>query len=64
MLSIWNGTLTGTNSDKLAATSDVNTQLQSANSDFYNWLDSIGALGKDINGKSRGETSWPGCYQN
>ena len=60
----WNGTLIGTNSDKLAATSDVNTQLQSANSDFYNWLDSIGALGKDINGNSRGTTSWPGCYQN
>ena len=60
----WNGTLIGTNSDKLAATSDVNTQLQSANSDFYSWLDSIGALGKDINGNSRGATSWPGCYQN
>ena len=60
----WNGTLIGTNSDKLAATSDVNTQLQSANSDFYSWLDSIGALGKDINGNSRGTTSWPGCYQN
>ena len=59
----WNGTLIGTNSDKLAATSDVNTQLQSANSDFYSWLDSIGALGKDINGNSRGATSWPGCYQ-
>ena len=59
----WNGTLIGTNSDKLAATSDVNTQLQSANSDFYSWLDSIGALGKDINGNNRGTTSWPGCYQ-
>ena len=59
----WNGTLIGTNSDKLAATSDVNTQLQSANSDFYNWLSSIGALGKDINGNNRGTTSWPGCYQ-
>ena len=59
----WNGTLIGTNSDKLAATSDVNTQLQSANSDFYSWLDSIGALGKDINGTNRGATSWPGCYQ-
>ena len=59
----WNGTLVGTNSDKLAATSDVNTQLQSANSDFYNWLSTIGALGKDINGNNRGTTSWPGCYQ-
>ena len=59
----WNGTLIGTNSDKLATTSDVNTQLQSANSDFYDWLSTIGALGKDINGNNRGTTSWPGCYQ-
>ena len=60
----WNGTLTGTNSNMLAATADVNTQIQSADADFYTWLNSIGALGKDINGNSRGATSWPGCYQN
>ena len=60
----WNGTLTGTNSDKIAETLDVNTEIQEANPDFYSWLNSIGALGKDINGKSRGEMSWPGCYQN
>lgn len=60
----WNGTMTGTNSDKIAETLDVNTEIQEANSDFYSWLNSIGALGKDINGKSRGEISWPGCYQN
>jgi len=60
----WNGTLTGTNSNMLAATADVNSEIQSADADFYAWLNSIGALGKDINGNSRGATSWPGCYQN
>lgn len=61
---IWNGTLSGTNSNMLAATADVNAQIQSADADFYSWLNSIGALGKDINGNNRGATSWPGCYQN
>ena len=61
---IWNGTLTGTNSNMKAATADVNTQIQDADADFYAWLNSIGALGKDINGNNRGATSWPGCYQN
>ena len=60
---IWNGTLSGTNSDLLAATADVNAQIQSADAGFYSWLSEIGALGKDINGNSRGATSWPGCYQ-
>lgn len=60
----WNGTMTGTNSTMLAATADVNAQIQNADADFYSWLNSIGALGKDINGKDRGATSWPGCYQN
>ena len=60
----WNGTLTGTNSNMKAATADVNTEIQNADADFYAWLNSIGALGKDINGNSRGATSWPGCYQN
>lgn len=62
---VWNGTFSaGTNKDSFAATSDVNAQIESADADFYNWLSSIGALGKDINGNSRGATSWPGCYQN
>ena len=60
----WTGTLTGTNSNMKAATADVNTEIQNADSDFYNWLNSIGALGKDIAGHDRGATSWPGCYQN
>ena len=61
----WNGTLLqGTNHDQLAATADVNTQIQNADANFYSWLSGIGALGKDINGRDRGATSWPGCYQN
>ena len=61
---IWNGTmLQGTNKDSLAPTSGVNEEINAADSDFYNWLNEIGALGKDINGNSRGATSWPGCYQ-
>ena len=60
----WNGTLTGTNSNMKAETADVNAEIHDADADFYSWLNSIGALGKDINGNSRGEISWPGCYQN
>ncbi len=32
--------------------------------DFYNWLNSIGALGKDARGETRGTPWWPGAYQN
>lgn len=61
---VWNGSmLKGTNNTSLAHTDGVNTKIQEVDSDFYNWLSSIGALGKDINGNNRGTTSWPGCYQ-
>lgn len=60
---LWNGTLTGTNSDKLAPIATVNSAIQSADQDFYNWLSKIGALEKDIEGNTRGATLWPGCYQ-
>ena len=61
---VWNGSmLKGTNNTSLAPTDGVNTKIQEVDSDFYNWLSSIGALGKDINGNNRGTTSWPGCYQ-
>ena len=61
---VWNGTmLLGTNNTELAPTDGVNTKIQEANSDFYTWLSEIGALGKDIDGRSRGTSSWPGCYQ-
>lgn len=62
---MWNGSLLkGTNNAQLAPTDGVNTKIQDANADFHSWLSEIGALGKDINGNSRGATSWPGCYQN
>ena len=62
---LWDGALLkGTNNTSFAPTDGVNTKIQEADSDFYTWLSEIGALGKDINGNSRGETSWPGCYQN
>ena len=60
---MWNGTMTGTNSNMFAPTADVNAAIQTADSDFYNWLQDVGALGVDISGKNRGTTSWPGCYQ-
>ena len=62
---VWNGTmLLGTNNTEFAPTDGVNTKIQEVDSDFYSWLSEIGALGKDITGKDRGTTSWPGCYQN
>ena len=60
---LWNGTLTGTNSGERATTLTISSAIQSADADFYNWLEDIGALGKDINGNVRGATLWPGCYQ-
>ena len=61
---MWNGTLTGTNSNVLAPTADVNSAIQAADAAFHSWLTGVGALGKDFQGKDRGTTSWPGCYQN
>ena len=60
---MWNGAMTGTNSDKFAPTSEINSAIESADPDFYTWLNEIGALGKDIDGRDRGNSSWPGCYQ-
>lgn len=60
---LWNGTLTGQNSDKLAPAETVKAAIQSADENYYNWLDEIGALDKDIEGNLRGATLWPGCYQ-
>ena len=58
----WNGTLeTGSDLSK-AALADVNTTIQTADSGFYTWLDSIGALTTDCRGKARGTTTWPGAY--
>lgn len=59
---VWNGNYSG--SAALGATSDINAAIRNFDADFYAWLTSVGALGKDIRGKDRGATSWPGSYQN
>lgn len=60
----WDGrTWKWENSDRTAPTADVNSAIQAADSEFYTWLSGIGALGKDIDGRDRGENSWPGSYQ-
>ncbi|MBR4774968.1 MAG: hypothetical protein IK008_02600 [Bacteroidales bacterium] len=57
----WDGHYTG--SAVLGATATINTAIHTFDAGFYGWLESIGALGKDIRGKERGTTSWPGSYQ-
>ena len=58
----WNGTLSGGSNLNKASLSDVNNAIQSANADFYSWLNSIGALDKDGRGRTRGASTWPGAY--
>jgi len=58
----WNGTLAGGSNLNKASLSDVNAAIQSANADFYSWLDSIDALNKDGRGMTRGSSTWPGAY--
>ena len=58
----WNGTLAGGSNTNKATLSSVNSAIQSANADFYSWLDSIDALNRDGRGMSRGTTTWPGAY--
>lgn len=38
--------------------------VEHVGTDFYNWLNSIGALGKDARGVARAGDWWPGAYQN
>lgn len=58
----WDGNYSG--SANLGSTSVIGTAIQTFDAEFYSWLGSIGALGKDIRGNDRGATSWPGSYQN
>jgi hypothetical protein len=37
--------------------------IQSANANFYNWLNTVGGLNKDQRGTTRSATTWPGAYQ-
>ena len=59
----WNGTLaTGSDLTK-ASLADVNSTIQTADADFYAWLEGIGALTTDCRGKARSTTAtWPGAY--
>ena len=58
----WNGTL-ATGSDLTKATLvNVNTKIETADSDFHTWLSGIGALTTDGRGKARGDVTWPGAY--
>ena len=58
----WNGTM-ATGSDLTKATLvNVNTKIETADSDFHTWLSGIGALTTDGRGKARGDVTWPGAY--
>ena len=60
----WDGkTWIWENTTMTTPTASVNAAIQAYDADFYTWLSSIGALGKDCYGNPRGENSWPGSYQ-
>ena len=62
----WNGNNSG--SKNLGATADINAAISSADTDFYAWLISVGAISSDgatavdARGTTRGSYSWPGSY--
>ena len=59
----WNGNiLKGTNTAK-ATLEAVNTAIQTADADFYSWLQSVGGDVNDALGNARGTETWPGAYQ-
>ena len=60
----WNGTLSGGSNTNKATLADVKSAIQSADSGFYTWLNSLGALDKDGRGNARSSSTWPGAYQN
>ncbi len=59
----WNGTLTTGSPTTMNILSDVNSKIQSANANFYSWLQSVGGHDKDQRGTTRSATTWPGAYQ-
>ena len=58
----WDGTITGSSDNSMYTLTAINKAIQNADSDFYDWLNSISALTTDGRGKTRGESSWPGAY--
>ena len=59
----WNGTLSGSSNTNMAKLADVNTAIQTADADFYSWLQSVGGDVNDALGNARGTETWPGAYQ-
>ena len=59
----WNGTLATGSPTTMNTLSDVNSKIQSANANFYNWLNTVDGLNKDQRGIARSATTWPGAYQ-
>ena len=67
----WTNNLSGFNPATAAIVEDaiksdeeaVGSLTPNVGLDFYNWLNSIGALGKDARGETRGTPWWPGAYQ-
>lgn len=58
---LWNGA--GTAFTSLASVSNVNSEINKVDPDFYSWLDSIGALSIDGLGNQRNaRATWPGAY--
>lgn len=60
----WNGTMAKGSDLTKATLTDVNTKIQTADSDFHAWLSEIGALTTDGRGNARGTDTWPGAYDN
>ena len=62
----WDGTLPEINDNTFtcASLSTVAGLIQSADADFYAWLNAGGRLGVDIRGNERSTTAtWPGSYE-
>ncbi|MCR4566152.1 MAG: hypothetical protein K5651_08710 [Bacteroidales bacterium] len=59
----WNGSLATGSVTTMNTRSDIKSKINMADSDFYDWLSSIGALGSDQRGQGRGVRSWPGAWQ-
>ena len=43
---------------------DVKGKIQTSDSAFYTWLNTVGGLDKDQRGNNRGTNTWPGALQN
>ena len=59
----WNGSLATGSVTTMNTLSDIKSKINTADSDFYDWLSSIEALGSDQRGQGRGVRSWPGAWQ-